>query len=159
VKVSVPVAAPVAVGVNVTPTEQLAPAPMPVPHVLVAIAKAPVIPMLVKLRDVVWRLVRVTVIGAAVAPTVTAPKFRVLAERVTGEMVLPPFPLRLTVCGLLAALSVNVSVPVVAPVAVGVNVTPTEQLAPAATLVPHVLLAMLNPALTAAGLKLRATLK
>ena len=73
-------------------------------------------------------------------PTVTVPKFSVLAESVTGELVAPPVPLRLTVCGLFAALSVKVRVPVAAPVAVGVNVTPTVQLAPAAMLAPQVLL-------------------
>ena len=157
--VSVPVAAPVAVGLNVTPTEQPAPAPMPVPQVLEAIAKGPVMPMLVKPRDTLWRLVRVIVIGAEVLPVVTVPKFSVPAERVTGELVAPPVPLRVMVCGLVTALSVNVSVPATGPVAVGVKVTPTAQLAPAATLVPHVLLAMLNPELTTAGLRVSATLK
>jgi hypothetical protein len=71
----------------VTPSEQLAAAPMPVPQVLEAIAKTPVIPMLLKVRDTLWRLVRVTVIAAAVLPTVTVPKFRVLAEEVTGELL------------------------------------------------------------------------
>lgn len=51
-----------------------------------------------------------------------------------------PVPLRLTFCGLFVAVSVKVSVPLAEPVAVGVNVTPTEQLAPAARLVPQVLL-------------------
>ena len=45
--------------------------------------------------------------------------------------------MRLTVWGLFAALSVNVSVPVAPPVAVGENVTPTVQLAPAAILDPQ----------------------
>ena len=45
------------------------------------------------------------------------------------------------------ALSLNVSVPVAAPTAVGEKVTPTVQLAPAATLVPQVLLATANGAL------------
>jgi hypothetical protein len=48
---------------------------------------------------------------------------------------------------------------VAAPVAEGVNVTPTKQLAPAATLAPHVLVTMLNPELTATGLRVSATLK
>ena len=47
------------------------------------------------------------------------------------------------------ALSLNVSVPVAAPTAVGKKVTPTVQLAPAATLVPQVLLATANGALAA----------
>jgi hypothetical protein len=47
VKVSVPVADPVAVGVNVTLTVQLAPALMLTPQVLFEMAKGPVTPMLV----------------------------------------------------------------------------------------------------------------
>ena len=39
----------------------------------------------------------------------------------------------LTVCGLLAASSVKLSVPVSAPLAVGVKVTPTVHVLPAAT--------------------------
>ena len=49
-------------------------------------------------------------------------------------------PDRLTVCGLLLALSVTVIVPGWLPVAVGVNVTLMVQFAPAATDVPQVLL-------------------
>jgi hypothetical protein len=50
-----------------------------------------------------------------------------------------PVPVRLTVCGLPAALSVTVIVPGWLPVAVGVNVTLIVQFAPAATEVPQVL--------------------
>ena len=67
-------------------------------------------------------------------------------------------PERLTVCGLLGASSVKLSVPVIEPVVVGENVTPTVQLAPAARLAPHVLLATPNPALTAIPAKFNATL-
>ena len=148
VKVSVPLAAPVAVGVNVTPTAQLAPAARLVPQVLLEIAKGPLIPTLEMVRAVLWRLVSVTVTAALVLPTATVPKFNELADRVTGELELLPVPLRLTVCGLFPALSVKVSVPVAAPVAVGVNVTPTLQVAPAATLVPQVLLAIPKGPLT-----------
>lgn len=87
-------------------------------------------------------MVSVTVTAALVLPTATVPKFNELADRVTGELELLPVPLRLTVCGLFPALSVKVSVPVAAPVVVGVNVTPTVQFAPAATLTPQVLLAI-----------------
>src|ERR1700731_3262097 len=59
-----------------------------------------------------------------------------LAEKVTGA---PPVPDRLTVWGLVTALSVNVNVPEAEPTAVGEKVTPTVQLAPAAMLVPQVL--------------------
>jgi len=148
VKVSVPLAAPVAVGVNVTPTAQLAPAAWLVPQVLLAIAKGPLIPTLEIVRAVLWRLVSVTVTAALVLLTATVPKFNELADRVTGELELLPVPLRLTVCGLFPAPSVKVSVPVAAPVAVGVNVTPTLQVAPAATLVPQLLLAIPKGPLT-----------
>jgi hypothetical protein len=144
VKVTVPLAAPVDVGVNVTPTVQLAPPATLVPQVLLEIAKAPLIPTLVIERDELWRLVSVTVTAALVVPTVTVPRFSALADSVTGELEVLPVPLRLTVCGLFPALSVKVNVPVAAPVAVGVNVTPTLQLAPAATLVPQVLLEIPN---------------
>jgi hypothetical protein len=55
-------------------------------------------------------------------------------------------------------LSVNVSVPVAAPVAVGENVTPTVQLAPAAILDPQVLLATVNRVLATILEKLSDTL-
>ena len=47
------------------------------------------------------------------------------------------------------ALSLNVNVPVDEPTTVGEKVTPTVQLAPAATLVPQVLLATANGAFAA----------
>ena len=47
------------------------------------------------------------------------------------------------------ALSLNVNVPVAEPRAVGEKVTPTVQFAPAATLVPQVLLATANGPLAA----------
>jgi len=49
-------------------------------------------------------------------------------------------PDRVTVCGLVFALSVMVSVPVLVPVAVGVKVIPIVQPPPAGTPDPHVLL-------------------
>jgi len=54
-------------------------------------------------------------------------------------------PVRVTVWGLLRALSVKVSVPVAGPVAVGVKVTLTEQWPPAARLEPQELLEILKP--------------
>ena len=58
-----------------------------------------------------------------------------------GDRVTPvrPLPVRLTVCGLLVALSVTVSVPVNVPVAVGLKVTEIVQFFPAFTVVPQVL--------------------
>jgi hypothetical protein len=59
------------------------------------------------------------------------------------------------------ALSAKVSVPVAAPVAAGVKVTPTVQLAPAAMPVPHILLTMANgpPAGTEMPVNASAALK
>ena len=83
-----------------------------------------------------------TDLGALVVPTVTVPKLKVLGEVVTGAL---PVPDRVTVCGLFAALSVNVSVPVAEPIADGVKVRPIEHLPLAATLVPQVLLLIAKP--------------
>ena len=55
------------------------------------------------------------------------------------QNVYVPVPATLTFCGLAPPLSVTESVAVRFPVADGVNVTVIEQLAPAATLVPQVL--------------------
>jgi hypothetical protein len=49
-----------------------------------------------------------------------------------------PVPVKLAVCGLLLALSLTLSSPVLVPVSVGVNVTPIVHFALAARLVPHV---------------------
>jgi hypothetical protein len=83
-------------------------------------------------------------------------KLKLPVESVTGAT---PVPERLTVWGLVLALSVNVRTPVAGPSAAGVNVTPAEQLAPAAIPVPQVLLVTAKPALAVMPLKLRAVLK
>jgi len=56
-----------------------------------------------------------------------------------------PVPLSATVCGEPVALSLMVSVPVRVPPAVGVKVTETVQLPPAAKLVPQVLVSVKSP--------------
>jgi len=58
-----------------------------------------------------------------------------------------PDPVRLAVWGLPVALSVTVTAAVLAPDAVGLNVTLIVQLAPAATDAPHVLLWEKSPLL------------
>src|SRR5271155_2599569 len=62
-----------------------------------------------------------------------------------------------TSCGLLAALSVRVSVPVAAPSAVGVNVTLTLQVLPAVKVEPQVLAEMAKAPLGAMLLMVNAT--
>ena len=152
VNVSVPTAAPVAVGENVMPTVQVAPAATLAPHELLATAKPALATILAMLSDALPRFVSDTVLPALVLPTLTVPKFKLLEENVTGAL---PVPVRFTVCGLVAAVSVNVSVPVAAPIAVGENVNPTVQLALALMLVPHVLLTTAKPALVTTLAKLR----
>lgn len=89
--------------------------------------------------------VKVTDWLALVAPIGTDPKSKLVAERLTAPLV--PKPVNLAVCGLPAASSVIVNVPVRVPTPVGVNVTLTEQLVPAAT-VPQLLVSAKSPAAT-----------
>ena len=89
----------------------------------------PVIVMLLMLSAVLPVLLRVVV---SVFPTV--PKLRLAGLNSTTV----PVPVRLTVCGLPAALSVIDSVPVRVPLCVGLKVTLMVQLASAARLEPQV---------------------
>ena len=65
------------------------------------------------------------------------PKAKLVGAKLTLDAT--PVPVRLTVCGLPAALSVTVIVPGWLPVAVGVKVTLMVQFAPAVTEAPQVL--------------------
>ena len=135
---------PMAAGVNVTLMVQFPPADTEEPHVLVTAkspGSAPVVPILLIVKLPLPVLVRVTDCAALVVPGFWFPKLRVDAERVTaGAVPAPvPVPVKLTVCGLLAALSVKVKVAARLPAIVGVKVTLTVQLPPAATDVPQVL--------------------
>ena len=65
------------------------------------------------------------------------PKVRVVGAKLTLGAI--PVPERVTVCGLPVASSVTVIAPGWLPMAVGVKVTLMEQLAPAATEAPQVL--------------------
>jgi hypothetical protein len=154
VNVSVPEIEPVVVGENVTPTVHLAPAAMLVPQVLLATAKLALAAMLLNVSATFSLLVRVTLLAELVLPTATVPRLKLVAESVTGVL---PVPDRLTVCGLLDAASVKVSVPVDAPISVGEKVTPTVQVPLAATLEPQVLLEIPKPAVVAMLEKLTAT--
>ncbi len=73
------------------------------------------------------------------------PKLRLVGEKLTAGAV--PVPLRPTVCGLPAALSLMLSVAFRVPVAVGVKVALIEQLPPAATDVPQLLVWAKSPGL------------
>jgi hypothetical protein len=137
--VRVPDRAPTTLGVNVTPTLHVSPAPTLEPQVLLATAKSPVMTTGEIARDVLRWFVSVTVWAELVVPTVRLENVRLEEETVTGK---EPVPVRLTVCGLFVALSLNVSVPAREPVVAGENVTPIVQVVPAAILAPQVLVAM-----------------
>ena len=69
--------------------------------------------------------------------TVWLENFRLVGDKLTAGVTVAaatPVPLNVTCCGLDAALSVTVIVPVSVPVAVGVKVTEMVQLAPAGRL-------------------------
>jgi hypothetical protein len=96
-------------------------------------------------------LVTVTVWAVLVLLTVWFPKARLRGERLTtGAGSLVPVPDKLMVCVLPAVpllLSVTISVPARAPVAVDVKVTAIVQLAPAATELPQAFVSAKSPAL------------
>jgi hypothetical protein len=71
------------------------------------------------------------------------PKLRLVGDRLATLEI--PVPLRLAVCGLPAALSVTLTVPLRDPVAVGVKVTWIVQLPPAGRLLPQVLVWAKSP--------------
>ena len=114
--------APVAAGSKITLMVQLAFAARLLPQLLVCEKSPGLVP--VKLMRaieaaVVPVLVRVTGAGALVVPTFWSPKFTPMGERV----ITVPTPPSDTVCGLVLALSVTVSVPVAFPFAAGLKVT------------------------------------
>jgi hypothetical protein len=101
--------------------------------------------MLLTLRAALPVLLKVMVCEALATPTAWFPKLRLVGDRLTTGLV--PVPERLTVCGLPLALSVKVMAAVKDPLATGVKVTLMAQLAPAATLVPQLLLCAKSPGL------------
>jgi hypothetical protein len=87
-------------------------------------------------------LVSVTPIALLVEPTVSLPKAMLVADRLAAAPALDPWPVavpdKLTELGLLEALDVTVSVPVLVPLAVGAKVTLIAQLTPGASALLHV---------------------
>jgi hypothetical protein len=151
--VNVPVAAPTATGEKVTPTVQVFPAGTLAPQVLLATANGPLGAILVIPSAVARWLVKVTVLAALVLPATVVLKLRLVTDSVTGAL---PVPDKLTVWGVVTALSAIVKVPVAAPTATGEKVTPTVQVFPAKMLAPQVLLATVNVPLAPMLVKLSA---
>src|SRR5438270_12419178 len=86
-----------------------------------------------------------TAFGVLQEPTFCDPNVKLLGVTVKCEELEAPVPVSDTFCGLLEAESVSVSVPVRVPPAVGVKVTLTVQLAPAARLLPQLLFCEKSP--------------
>jgi hypothetical protein len=130
---------PSAAGVNVMLKVQFPPAASELPQVLVwpkSPGLAPVNPTLVMDRGAFPVLLRVTVWVALGVPTLLV-KGLVVVIPAMGSLAVP---VRLTVCGLPAALSAMLTEAVRLPSAAGVNVTLNVQLPPfAATELPQVL--------------------
>src|SRR4030081_2434216 len=129
-----PVRVPSAVGVKVTVIVQLALIATLLPQVLVC-AKSPLAAMLLMVNVAVPVFLSVTFCEAFVVPTCWPLNVRLLGVSLTKGA--SPVPVRLTVCGLPAALSVTLTFAVLVPFAVGVKVTVMVQLAPAATDFPQ----------------------
>jgi hypothetical protein len=111
-------------GLKATLMRQFFPALSELPHVLVS-EKLPLAAMLIPVSGALPVLERVTLLVLLVVPTRWFPKLRLVAERLTAgaDDEDAPVPVRVTFCGLPAALSVMVIEPLRVPVAVGVKVT------------------------------------
>ena len=124
---------PLAAGVKVTLMVQLAPAARELPHVFVWTKSpllVPVIAMLVIVIATVPVLLNVIVCAALVVPTFWLPNLRLVAENPRVEVM--PVPVRLTICGLLLALSKMLRKALSAPNWLGWNWSVIVQLAPGA---------------------------
>jgi hypothetical protein len=130
VSVSVPLRLPASLGEKVTLMVQLAPAATESPQVLVC-AKSPVRANLRAVRVPLPASVSVIVCGALLVETVSAGNVRLVLERFTTGA--GAVPLSVTVCGLFAAASVIVRVPVCGPNKTGWKLTLIVQLELAAT--------------------------
>jgi hypothetical protein len=99
--------------------------------------------MPVMLKAVVPTLVRVTFLALLVVPMAWVENVKLTGE----SFAVVPIPLSITFCGLPAALSLMLTAAVRVPLAVGLNVTLTLQLAPAANELPQVWVCAKFPAL------------
>jgi hypothetical protein len=125
-----------AVGLNVTVILQEDPAGTGAVVQLSVSEKSPVASMSLTVKLAFPELVKVTAFVALLLPTNTPLKLRLVGDSVTAGAV--PVPLKATLCGLPAALSVTFTVDVRLPVWVGVNTTLIVQLALAASVGPLV---------------------
>ncbi len=142
VMVIAPARVPMAVGAKLTLIVQLAPAATLPPFGQVmpdAGKKSPLGTMLAMVNAALPVLVSVTVCGALIVPSAWLGNVRLIGDSLTAGPVSTALPVRLIFCGLSAALSAMVIVPVRRPGIVGVKATLMVQLAPAARLLPQLL--------------------
>jgi hypothetical protein len=139
---------PAVVGLNSTDTPQLAEAATLEPQAFAKIIKSPGLapasetPLMV--IDELVPFVSVEDCAALVEPTFTDPNERDVGLTVTLPLVPPGAkPESATVCGEFVAESAKLSVAVRVPLVTGAKATLAVQLAPAARLLPHVLLVIL----------------
>lgn len=130
-------------GVKVTAIVQLAPPARELPQVP-PVTEYSALAVALKLIAVVWMFVNVTVPDDD-DPTAALGSVRLVGVTVSGSS---PVPVSLTSCGLVPALSLKVSAPVTAPRALGLNVTFTVQLLPAASELPQLLVWLKSPLAT-----------
>jgi len=122
---------PAVVGFEVTVTVQLAPAANDPMEQLFVCAKGPLTVIDVSVIAAPESLVSVAVCDALVLPIVVAANVREPGENNRDPVV--PVPVSVAVCGLLAALSLNVIVSFFAPGDVGLNSSETVQEVPPAS--------------------------
>jgi hypothetical protein len=140
----VPVLVPAATGLKVTEMVQLAPAATELPQVLVW-EKSPLAVTLEMVSEALPVSVRVTLCAALPVPDIWSGKVSEEDDKLTRGTI--PVPLKLTVCGLLEALSVKFSEALRLPLADGVKVTLTVQVALGITVAPVQVSALLAKSL------------
>lgn len=143
---NVPVLVPVCVGLNTTLIVQLDLAAKLAPQVVAEMLKSPVVEAEMPVSDTFCLLESLKVFAALVLPTFVVGKVALAGVSVAWAV---PVPDSGTLCGLFPALSLKVRSPVRDPSCVGVKVTLTVHLAPAASVEPQVLLWMAKSPLVA----------
>src|SRR5258708_1482002 len=114
------------------------------PQVLVCV-KLPLAVMLLMCNGAVPVFFRITSRPLLTVPTTWLPNNTAFRDKLTAGAT--PVPLKVTICGLLVALSSIVRFGERAPAKAGVKVTLIVQLCPAATLPPQVLVSTKSPGL------------
>jgi hypothetical protein len=139
---SVPLLRPGIAGAKVMLMVQLAPAAIFPPQAFVC-AKSPLAVMLETSNGSSPALLRVTDSAGLLVPTACSPNVSPVAERLAAGAM--PVPLRLTTCGLSAALLATVTSPVLVPLSMGAKTTLRLQAAPGGKLGPQVFVWVKSP--------------